>query len=438
MVLGKYGRKLLGKLMKSLPYYWDRRNVVRRTAKNLLKWGLHEPFRSKGKKGEKAIVFVCQNARARIFNIAYPLRHNEDIRTILFSKVFEYEFQARAFDEVHFFLNYSDLEKKIASLAGRYELLAAIGSTEPIRQSRVLIDMHRNWPAMIDQFDSYWSHTYFAGIDIYKDKQCKDIILEVEEEKYCFKNADGVIARTGELPLLFKEVAVQVPTLLFEDGCNSIYFQKIIPREGPKNREWAVVYPGIFYPMSFDSTLYGSAQLVPFGKIFDGEKIHFHLYPSPIHDYQYPEYEAEAARNPYFHIHPSVDFDKVHREISQYDFGWFANNYHQYGFTSEVYRKYAVATKICTYLEAGLPFISNGQNLRSSDLIQKTGCGILVDADAPRGMREIIEGRNLSVLLDGVKRARKGMDVNRKSGELINFINDVRHRYLKSEKSIKQ
>jgi hypothetical protein len=417
--------------MKSLQYYWDRRNVVQRTAKNLLKWGFREPLRPRGKKGEKAIVFVCQNARARIFNIAYPLRHTENIRTILLSKVFEYGFQARAFDEIHFFRNYSDLEKKIARLDRRYELLAAIGTTEPIRQSRVLIDMRADWPTMIDQFDSYWSTTHFAGMNIYKDERCKHIISEVEEEEYCFRKADGVIARTGELPLLFKELAVPTPTMLFEDGCNSIYFQNMISRPGSKNRQWSVVYPGIFYPMSLDPKLHGSNQLVPFGKLFKDEKIHFHLYPSPIHDYQYPQYEAEAASNPYFHIHASVDFDKVHTEISQYDFGWFANNYHQYGFTSEVYRKYAVATKICTYLEAGLPFISNGQNQRSADLIQKTGCGILVDDYAPKGLRETITNTNLSALLDGVKKAREEMDVNRKSGELMDFINDIRDRFFR-------
>jgi len=99
--------------MKDIQYYWERRKVIKRTTKNLMEWAIREPFRSRGKLGEKDIIFVCQNSRALTFNIAYPLKHNEKIRTILFSKVFEYGFQSKAFDEIHFFLNYTDLSKRL-------------------------------------------------------------------------------------------------------------------------------------------------------------------------------------------------------------------------------------------------------------------------------------------------------------------------------------
>lgn len=415
--------------MKGYRYYWDRRKVVKRTAKNLLEWILREPFRSKGKTGDLAIIFVCQNARARIFNVAHPLRKNENVRTILFSQVFEYKYQSKAFDNIYLYRDYADLENKIKRLADRYNILAAVGSTEPIRQSRILIDMARKWPVLIDQFDSYWSSFHFAGIDVDRDKKFAHMAEEIKEEKYCFSKAEGVIARTGELPLLFQQEKVPTQTLLYEDGCDSDCFQPIRQVAGPKNKEWSVVYPGIFYPMTFDPQVYASAQLVPLGKLFAREKIHFHLYPSPIHDYQYPEYLKEAARNPYFHMHPSVDFSKIQKEISEYDFGWYANNYLKYGFTSEIYRKYAVATKVCTYLEAGLPVISNGLHLRSADIIRKNGCGLLVDVEAPKGLRSILEKQDLPALLEGVRKARAKMDVNKRSGELFSFIKAARNRF---------
>jgi len=409
--------------VKGLDYYWQRRKVVKRAIRNLGGWATKEPFRPKGKRGEKVIIFVCQNVRARTFNIAFPLRTREKVRTILLSTVFEYDFQKKAFDEIHVFFNYDQLLKKVAKLADKYEVLAVIGATEPIKQSRVLLDMERRWPVLIDQFDSFWSSTHFAGIDPNKDEEYRHVLPEIEEEKYCFQKADGIIARSGELPLLFKELGLSIPTLLYEDGCNDIYFQPLKPSS--RQGEWSAVYPGIFYPMHLDPKIYGSAQLVPMGPLFAAEKIHFHLYPSPIHDYQYPEYEAEAARNPYFHIHPSVNFDQVQKEISQYDFGWYANNFLAYGFTSETYRRFAVSTKFCTYLEAGLPVISNRQHLRGVETIEKTGCGILVEDDAPVGLAKLLEGRNIEELRQGVARAREEMNVNQRGGELLRFIESV-------------
>ena len=168
--------------------------------------------------GDLAIIFVCQNARARIFNVAHPLRKNENVRTILFSQVFEYKYQSKAFDNIYLYRDYADLENKIKRLADRYNILAAVGSTEPIRQSRILIDMARKWPVLIDQFDSYWSSFHFAGIDVDRDKKFAHMAEEIKEEKYCFSKAEGVIARTGELPLLFQQEKVPTQTLL----CGSI------------------------------------------------------------------------------------------------------------------------------------------------------------------------------------------------------------------------
>jgi hypothetical protein len=419
------------KQLKGVSYYWERRKVVKRGMRNWLAWALREPFRPKGRPDETVIVFVRLNARARAFNLGYILRKNEGIRTILLTKVFDYDFQREAFNEIHLFFNYKDLREKVARLARRYNLLAVVGSTQPARQTRILIEMPRDWPVLIDQYDSLWALSYFSGMDLAEARGVGAGVSpeEVAEEEYCFRHAEGVIVRSGELQVLFKEQDVMTPNYLFEDSCNSRYFQPVTPRNGPKEGEWSVVYPGIFYPMSFDSRIAGDTQLVPLGKLFAEERIHFHLYPSPHHNYQYPEYEAEAARNPYFHLHQAVDFDKVHREIGKYDFGWYANDYSKWALFSEVYRQHTLSIKFYTFLEAGLSVITNGLHVRSERIVQRMGAGIVVGTDAPKGLRQVIEKQNLPELIQGVERARAELDINRRSGELLAFIKEVRERY---------
>ena len=421
--------------MKNLKYYLDRRKIIFRVTKNWLARTLHEPFRSKGNPEKSVIIFVRQNARSRIFNHGDILRRDDGIRTILLTKFFDYKFQRQAFDEIYTFLNKANLQKKVKQLAERYNLIAVVGSTQPAGVTRVLIDMPRNWPVLVDQLDSYWAASYFASkTDNTIPQKFVKLKAEIAEEQYIFRRADGVIMRSGELLVLFKEQGIDTPYVFIEDGCNPRYFQPLKQYNSHKDEDWSIAYAGIFHPMSFDSRSYGDTQFVPFGKIFSQEKIHFHLYPSPHHNYQYPEYHAEASRNPYFHIHPSVDFGKIHSEISKYDFGWFALDASKCFADSEVLRQHAISAKLFTYFEAGLPVITNNDHARRAQIVDQTGAGFIVSSHVPKGIRAAIEQQDMNALIQGVAQARMELDVNSRSEELLTFIKDIRKRWDLAQK----
>ena len=422
------------KYLKGMSYYWERRNIVKRVLKNRLARALGEPFRPKGRNGETVIVFVRTNARGRGFNLGYSLRGNHRLRTILITKAFEYKFQKQAFDEIHVFSNFAHLVRLVERLGQKYKILAVIGMTQPARQTHVLIEMSRDWPVLIDQYDSEWALSYFAGVDP-ADLEVNGFLAdEVAEEEHCYRQADGVIARSGELQVLFKEQGVRTPMLLIQDGCNPRFFQPLTSRSGPKGAEWSVVYPGIFHPMSHDSRIVGDTQFVPMGKTFAEERIHFHLYPSPHHNYQYPEYEAEAARNPYFHLHEAVDFDKIGSEITQYDFGWDVKDRSKFYGDSKVYYQHVVSNKTFLFLDAGLPQITEGRLARVEQILRQTGAGIILRDYASKGLREVIEMQDMPGLIRGVERARAELDINRRSEELLAFIQEVRQRYEKTRR----
>lgn len=410
-------------------YIWERRKVVSRVLKNWLLRIAYEPFRPGGSINDTAVVFVRQNARGRVFNHGYVLSKNEGVRTILLTRVFDYMYHREAFDEIIVFYNKIDLENKIKKLSQRYNLLAVIGSTQPAWPTRVLIEMHRIWPVLIDQYDSIWACCYFAQIDPTEKYGMASLAQEIPDEEYCFRNADGIIARSGELPILLEEHEISTSYILIEDGVNPVFFQPMAPSPSPKKGEWSIVYAGLIVPMNLNARDHGVNQFVPQGKLFAQEKIHFHLYPSPHHNYQYPEYEAEAARNPYFHIHASVDFDNIHREISQYDFGWLAIDSPQYTFWSETYGRHLITNKQFTYLEAGLPIITNAYTARIAETVKMTGAGFVMGNQAPVGTRAAIGQQNMTELISGVARARHELDMNNKSHELITFIRELSRPY---------
>ena len=101
--------------------------------------------------------------------------------------------------------------------------ITAFGSTQPCVQVRTLINMPRCWPVFIDQYDSYLAITYFAGINPEEDQRFTYMAPEVKDEQYCYKNVDGIIARSGDLCLLIKKKNINKPVFIYEDGCNHIY-----------------------------------------------------------------------------------------------------------------------------------------------------------------------------------------------------------------------
>jgi hypothetical protein len=412
-------------VLKKIKYYFSRRKVVFRVLKNWLSSYLQEPWRSKGTTQEPVIVCVRLNARTRMFNYGWTLRHKHKIRTILVTQVFEYGFQKQAFDEIKIFFSYTHLEKIIVEIAKKYQVLAIIGSLQPAAQTLHLLNMKRSWPVFIDHYDSYWSLFHFSKLSIEGPEPTGNFSMEeIEAEKYCYTNADGVLARSGSLVKLFQEKNINTPIRLFEDRCNKKFFQPIWLGSGPKGKEWSVVYPGIFYPMHFDKRLFGDIQFVPLGKLFAKEKIHFHLYPSPHHNYLYSEYEAEAARNPYFHIHPTVDFDNIHQEISKYDFGWQAHDFSKAAFFSETSKQFELSIKFYSFLEAGLPIIVNELLERGKKIIKDTGAGLCIGNNAPQGLREIIENSDVATIRKNVEHARQVLEIDQISDELFGFLNN--------------
>jgi glycosyltransferase involved in cell wall biosynthesis len=81
-------------------------------------------------------------------------------------------------------------------------------------------------------------------------------------------------------------------------------------------------------------------------------RIHVHMYPS----FQNPEYEREAAGNPYLHYYAPVSPERIVFEMTRYDFGIVP-----FVVTPENERHLhsAMPNKLFEYLAAGLPVIAN-------------------------------------------------------------------------------
>ena len=211
------------------------------------------------------------------------------------------------------------------------------------------------------------------------------MLPQLEKEKFCWENADGLCCRHIESQFAKKKLGLKFrgKRILFLDCGWGNEIHSSVRREGDqkladsrtsygKKREMHIVYPGNI-PLTHDSMF----QLWLADR-FREEKIHYHIYPPPLllsvvnaqhgltFESAFKSYIEHSSENPYFHFHRPIPAEQVVSEISQYNFGISVSSRDFKGINSSLnvdndyteYKDYhAIASKIFDYFEAGLPIL---------------------------------------------------------------------------------
>lgn len=411
-------------------YLGERRRVISRLLKHHALWFFAEAFRSRVRPGLPVVIFVRRSARSRIYNHAASLT-TCGIQSLLVAQAFDYPYHREAFTGIYPWYKVTSIPTILRKLITKYKVIAIVSSLQP--SSQTLEILKEKWPApvFIDHHDSAWAQVYFQPDGVQSHGGGTDPWLsaeEVEKEKDCFTHVDGVIARSNELIELFRENSVNTPVEVFEDCCAAEYFEPIASGSGPRREEWAIAYAGMVYPMDHDPR-FAFPQFVNLASIFAGEGIHFHIYPGQHHEYLYPEYDAEAGVNPYFHMHRSVDFGAIRKELARYDFGLVGFNPPSvYRLFSPVHFRHILHAKFHTYLEAGLPIIVSRVFEHEADIIRKYQAGLVVDQNDPAGLRKLIESMDIAALRRNVTTLRNDFLAERQGARLRNFLTGQKSR----------
>jgi hypothetical protein len=153
--------------------------------------------------------------------------------------------------------------------------------------------------------------------------------------------------------------------------------------------------------------------------------IHFHIYPSPSNvRADYEEYEVTAKENPYFHFHAPVAQHELALEMSKYDWGilpFFAGQNEQ----SEAKYKYATTLKLFNFMEAGLPVIVSKDIIYQSWILDRYGCGVLIDGTHIKSLRDKITPDKRSAAVKNLLKARQTLSLGQNTGRLLAFYDQM-------------
>jgi hypothetical protein len=357
---------------------WRRRVFVAKAAEN---WAVYfsdvVTLRNKGNpKGKKIIVFVRAISDIRLFKEAVSLRKTVSFYTVFFTKVIDYKLMRPAFDEIHPFISIEGLAEKIRALSLKSEILAIHVSSPPANICRRLIEMKLPWPIIFDQYDSYLVEN---GPDYKGDssERMYDLEKQIEDEKFCYENADGVVAKTTEIDYVKSILNVTCPTLIYPDYALEDWF--VEPQEPIRTADGRphLVYAGGVDGRSVSDDI-GFSKFFDFAENLNDQKIHFHIYPNPGQTVPAKEYAQLAEELPFFHFHNPQKPWEIQKEIAQYDFSldvaWKGMRNPQKDST-------ATGVKFGTYLEAALPIIVNKGIPNDAKKITNGNLGFIIEND---------------------------------------------------------
>ena len=301
---------------------------------------------------ERKILLLVAKMSPRVVKIAEALKIKNFTIQILF-------FRKRAFDK-----RYSE---HIATIADSFHICecaeelmyeVALSKAKVIHCfsgmdadiAAVLIQQKELFPKIVhDKYD--------IVCEMYPDIRRRELY---ETDRFCLEHAEALCCRGYEQEFLMKDAGYKISgdILQFFDYCNDAN----IEQRPPKKEILSVCYAGA---LSTEREQPGSplACILEFSELCERNKCFFHVYPNEWDEIAYADYINLEKKNKYFRFHKPVAFEKLRKELSQYDYEVvpIKSSFRQLEANPYLSKNkciYAATNKLFDAVDAGMPVIA--------------------------------------------------------------------------------
>jgi hypothetical protein len=382
----------------------------------------------------ETICFVQFDTGIRVYSQAKALKKTGKYKLILICEKCNYDLFENIFDEIVFYgviknknnnllsrscnyafnkmFNYG--EKRLKNIAKTIGVDIFHAHAEPNNIPRVVIE-NSSLPVVFDGQD-------FTGIS----SGIENLDARTrEDEKYCFEHADGICHKGPPLEIEYYRqhgYKINCPEIQWLGGCDEELFadsnaKKVSDRDG-KTR---LVYAGSISP----DPKYEYKYFIPLAKEIAKQKVHLHIYPSNPSEYKHSEYLELSQKEQYFHFHKHVPYNELSREISKYDWGILIEKNIRSERYIEEKPKVGMATKLFSYMEAGLPIIVGDHLLPIKEFVETNKIGFSVKDDEINKISELIKGYDYTEMKRNVLRSREIWSLRNQARYLEEFYQKV-------------
>lgn len=393
----------------------------------------------------KQVVFYCATSPTVVFYKLGRILKKNGYKTIMFAMcrkdTIDYKFYKEAFDKIicsDFQFIKPTKDRFFPLLKGLPPLFVFLVRMKFSHPTAVIGTLGGNWQLRLvhKYFFKKYPFIYFpydiishpfASRNDAKKGGVKD--FEIEAEKYCFENCDGIIHKGDPDELrdiegrLHKKINFQDLQLNFLPYCSEEFIVEIQDKLSKKDREIHIVCPG-FLPNAPSLIKKFSYVLKSLAK----QKIHMHFFITVNH---IPKKEEEnyvkdffkmLPQSEYLHIHTPLAPKELIKEISKYDFG-FLNSYDRNKDTLDPVM--GMGNKISSFFEAGLPVVYEDTLKFMGRLLDSYSLGISFNSNNIKTLGKRLKKLKQSDIKKKIFYAQKDFDMEKNFPRLESFIDAV-------------
>ena len=238
-------------------------------------------------------------------------------------------------------------------------------------------------------------------------------------ERLCFKMADGALTKKSPKEFELLDYSINVPKRsLFLNCLDEWMFS---PKK-KRNKE-------IHFTFGGDPAI-REEKKIPFIKVIraiTSQKIYFHTYGPTLIKKENQVFIKESKENKYYCYHERIKPSDLTKEMSEYNYGVIFDFLDPLEANLNPSRvSLNLASRMISYIEAGLPIIVNKQNEYMAGIVNKYGIGIVIDDFQDlKDIRKIIEQKDYRRFQRNIKKVQGKFKLNKKIKEIELFYDKV-------------
>ncbi|MDD5012059.1 MAG: hypothetical protein PHQ66_00205 [Candidatus Nanoarchaeia archaeon] len=247
--------------------------------------------------------------------------------------------------------------------------------------------------------------------------------FEINSEKYCFENTDGIIHKGDENELnilnktLLGDINIACPTFYFFPYCLGEFAVPLDKTNKISLRQKGIHLVYVGHVPDDSGWIEGLNNIINQG-------IYLHLYsrtnniPDKEEKQRVMKVLKDSLKKKFLVLHDTVSQKELSKEISKYDYGIYS-----YCISGKKGYSNATGNKIPSYLEAGLPVIYPDYYLSAGKFLEDSGVGIKLSNF--NKLKKILKKNNPSKFEKNILKTRDFLSIENQVGLLENFFKQV-------------
>ena len=180
-------------------------------------------------------------------------------------------------------------------------------------------------------------------------------------------------------------------------------------RLSDEDGELHVVYAAGLPPIGADPRKLGYADQLGKFRALAEQGIHLHVHApytdAEMWERQLKPYAELAAESRFVHIEEVLEYPDLVSTLTRYDYAYCFFDTDKVDWAPEF--RGGIGNNVFTYLESGLPLITSPESVGVAEIVNRTGCGIVVETAMLGGLEQMIRSADKERLSQKVELARK-------------------------------